>query len=217
MTRLAHVRYLLFSFLIFDQRTTGCIACSSSCSTCVGSANFCLTCKSPQVASSGQCIATCLDGTYLSSGVCRNCHPDCAHCSGSSFNQCSACPPTRPVPKSGRCLPTCDRSHFFDNTTSKCRACDPSCSSCSSSGPDHCLACSDPTQILFAGSCVLANCSDPSGVVPGLGVCLSGLLNQNNGDPTTNPNSHPSVVWREILLLALGLSGFVVTSLVSFA
>lgn len=184
----------------------------------MGSANFCLTCASQQLASSGQCVSTCPTGTFSASGACLQCHPDCASCSGPSFNQCSTCPSKLPVLTSGRCLPTCSQTEFFDRTTSTCQACDPSCSSCSSSGPSHCLACSSSTQVLRAGTCVSANCNGSSNVVPGLGLCLSELVQVSTSansstpvpavtgltSPTVIINAHHSLAWWEILLMALG-------------
>ena len=144
----------------------------------MGSADFCLTCPNQQLASSGQCVSTCPGGTFSASGTCLKCHPDCASCSGSSFNACSACPPERPVLSSNRCLPTCGRSKFFDLTSSTCESCDPSCSSCSGSGSTNCLACSSNNDVLRAGSCVSANCTGSTSVVPSLGVCLSELVQE---------------------------------------
>ena len=213
---------LAFTFDV-NQRTIGSIACSPPCATC-SSASYCLTCKSPQLASSGQCVSTCPTGTFNSSGACVQCHPDCASCSGSSFEQCSACFPTRPVLSSGRCLPTCVESQFFDLTNSTCQNCDSSCSSCSGPGSTNCLACSSPTQVLRSGSCVSVNCVGSSNVVPDLGVCLSDLVQVSPvpSSKTTKPfssaptvpssgSSTPSVVvnglqmaWWKIFLMVLG-------------
>ena len=228
-------RYASIAFTFdVDQHTVGFIACSSPCATC-SSASFCLSCKSPQLASSGQCVSTCPTGTFRSSGACLKCHPDCASCSGSSFEQCSTCFPTRPVLSSGRCLPTCAESQFFDLTNSKCQDCDSSCSSCFGPGSTNCLACSSPTQVLRAGSCVSANCVGSSNVVPDLGICLSDLLqgspilnstttttassssasngdSNGNSDGSTTPSYdvNGGIVWWEILLIVLGGIIFIV-------
>lgn len=189
------------------------IACSSSCSTCLGSPSFCLTCKSERLAFSGHCVSTCPTGTVASVGACIKCHPDCASCSGSSFSQCLTCPSNLPVLVSGRCLPTCTKSQFFDTNTSSCQVCDSSCSSCFDSGPNSCLACSGSTQVLRAGLCVTANCSGASDVTPGLGVCLSDLLvnatsptlpGSGNTDGSTK-SGKGSLVWWKILLLVIGI------------
>ncbi|CAK5272781.1 unnamed protein product [Mycena citricolor] len=197
-----------------------CTACDSSCSTCAGSSSFCLSCHSNQLALSGQCISTCPPNTFLgtSNASCSACHPDCAACSGPAFDQCTSCSPSssRPVLKSGRCLPTCSKTEFFDITSSTCHACDGSCSSCSGSGPGQCLACADPSQVLRAGSCVAAGCA---AVVSGLGACLSELVDVpsvTSGSPLpsasgidapttgTANTTRRRLAWWEILLMVLG-------------
>ena len=78
------------------------------------------------------------------------------------------------------------------------------------------MACSSSTQVLQAGSCVSANCNGSSDVIPGLGICLSDLVLSTSTkssapipsatgltDPTVI-NTHPSLAWWEILLMALG-------------
>ena len=164
--------------------------CSSSCSTCVGSPDFCLTCPSGQVLSAGRCISACPSATFSSSGSCIKCHPDCSTCSGTSFNQCSSCPPSRPVLTNGRCLSTCSKSQFLDTET--CRSCDPSCSSCSGPGSSNCLGCSSSSQVLRGGSCVSANCQDSSSVIPRLGVCLSELVEVPSPSPPQSASEPPS-------------------------
>ncbi|KAJ7750288.1 hypothetical protein B0H16DRAFT_1691637 [Mycena metata] len=199
-----------------------CTACDSSCSTCTGSSTTCVTCPNNQLASNGKCVSTCPSNTFSASGACVACHPDCATCTGSSFSQCASCPSTRPVLSSGRCLPTCSKSQFFDPTSSSCQTCDASCSSCSGSGSSSCLACSSASQVLRGGTCTTATCNNSTSVVPGLGVCLSDLVlvssvATNNGtitEPTKpTPSAPPAstvvtngrpLAWWEILLMALG-------------
>ncbi|KAJ6523452.1 insulin-like growth factor binding protein, partial [Mycena vulgaris] len=200
-----------------------CTACDSSCSTCTGSATSCLTCPSGQLAANGKCVATCPSNTFTASGACLACHPDCATCSGPAFAQCASCPPTRPVLAGGRCLATCSKAQFFDTTSGVCQACDASCSSCAGAGPSNCLACAGTGQVLHGGACAAATCTNGTGIVPGLGVCLSDLVvvtaapapNTTISAPTkpappppVTPPAAPStrrpLVWWEILLLALG-------------
>ncbi|KAF8839870.1 growth factor receptor domain-containing protein [Paxillus ammoniavirescens] len=193
-----------------------CTACSSSCSSCAGSANFCLTCNNGLLASNGQCVNSCPSNTFSSSGACVACHPDCATCSGGSFNQCTSCNKNLPVPTNGRCLATCSKNQYFDTTSSTCQSCDGSCSSCSGPGANNCLACSSSSQVLRAGTCVAANCSSGSSIVPGLGICLSELVlvPSSSGSsplpsitglstPVTTTTRQP-LQWWEILLMALG-------------
>ncbi|KAG9221990.1 hypothetical protein CCMSSC00406_0009198 [Pleurotus cornucopiae] len=77
-----------------------------------------------------KCVQTCPSNTFSSttSTSCTLCHPDCASCSGGAFNQCTACPPERPVLANGHCLSTCAKSQFLNPTSSSCQPCDPSCS-----------------------------------------------------------------------------------------
>ena len=199
-----------------------CTACDSSCGTCAGSSTFCLTCTGNQLASEGKCSTSCPTNTFQStttSGTCVSCHPDCETCTGSSFTQCASCPPSRPVLSNGRCLPTCSKTQFFDSSSNSCVDCDSSCASCSGSGTGSCLSCADSTgHILRGGSCVPATCTGNTTVVPGLGACLSDLVEI----PSTSSNSAPlpsltgittpteitekgsSLAWWEILLMALG-------------
>ncbi|CAL1703272.1 unnamed protein product [Somion occarium] len=204
------------------QDNLTCTACDSSCGTCAGSATFCLTCANNQLASNGKCVSSCPSNTFSSSGSCISCHPDCASCSGSSFNQCSSCPQDRPVLTGGRCLPTCSKSQYFDKTSSSCQSCDSSCSSCSGSGPNNCLACSNSNQILRGGSCVSSTCSSSTSIIPGLGLCLSDLVAVPVSSGTSSaiplptvtgidtpiapakPSSSRPLAWWEILLMALG-------------
>ncbi|KIJ63333.1 hypothetical protein HYDPIDRAFT_156112 [Hydnomerulius pinastri MD-312] len=195
-----------------------CTACSSSCSSCAGSANFCLTCNNGLLASNGQCVNSCPSNTFSSSGTCVTCHPDCATCSGESFSQCTSCNKNLPVLTNGRCLATCSQNQYFDTTSSTCQSCDGSCSSCSGSGPNNCLACSSSAQVLRGGTCVAANCSSGTSVVPGLGTCLSELVlvpsSSSSGSsalPSITGISTPisttssqRLQWWEILLMALG-------------
>ncbi|KAF9533620.1 hypothetical protein CPB83DRAFT_890095 [Crepidotus variabilis] len=198
-----------------------CTPCSSSCATCAGNANFCLTCTSNLLASpTGQCVSTCPPSSFPStaaSGSCLTCHPDCTSCSGSSFNQCTTCPPSRPVLSNGRCLPTCSKKQFFDTTSSQCKDCNSACGSCSGPGDGDCLAC-DTSKVLKGGSCVDANCGQGAATLPGLGVCLSSLVivpGTTGTSPTPLPTitglADPTIIsgkkrleWWEILLMALG-------------
>jgi hypothetical protein len=197
-------------------------ACSSQCGTCLGAANFCLTCNGNQLASDGKCVSSCPSNTLATAGACSPCHPDCATCSGTSFSQCNSCPSGRPVLSSGRCLPTCSKTQFFDGTSGSCQSCDSSCSSCSSAGPSNCLACSSSTSVLRGGSCAPANCgANATAVIPGLGVCLSDLVSvpQVSGSSVpiplpsitgidtpavTNTSGGRALAWWEILLMVLG-------------
>ena len=183
--------------------------------------------------SSGKCVSSCPSDTFSSSGSCLKCHPDCATCSGASFNQCNSCPPSRPVLTGGRCLPTCSKNQYLDTATSTCQSCDLSCSSCSGPGSRNCLGCSSSGQVLRGGSCVSMDCQDSSGTIPGLGVCLSELVQVQSRLPpesltgatplstatgltvptpaSTKPRS--KLTWWQIFLMAVG-SAFILLMLI---
>ncbi|KAF8528206.1 insulin-like growth factor binding protein, partial [Hysterangium stoloniferum] len=205
------------TFLGTDNLT--CTPCDSTCTTCVDNSKFCLACASNQLASNGTCVTSCPSNTFSSSGACLSCHPDCATCTGSAFNQCSTCPSSRPVLSStGRCLPTCAKNQYLDPSSAKCVQCDSSCSSCAGPGSNQCMACADQGNVLTSGTCAPAKCTSQSGVVPGLGVCLSDLVAVPNPTATPPPlptftppapvtapsNGSRRLAWWEILLMALG-------------
>ncbi|KAG5642324.1 hypothetical protein DXG03_002999 [Asterophora parasitica] len=87
---------------------------------------------------------------------------------------------------------------------------------CSGPGPSNCLACSSSSQVLRAGSCVSANCQGTSTVIPGLGVCLSDLIqvpSATTGAPALptvtglvepTSTSRRALEWWQILLMTLG-------------
>lgn len=209
-----------------------CSNCSSTCGTCAGSSTFCLTCNNNQLASGGSCVTSCPSNTLSSSGACVPCHPDCATCSGESFNQCSTCPPDRPVLSNGRCLPTCSKTEFFDTASGSCKNCDSSCASCSAAGSQGCLSCADSNSVLRGGSCVPETCTGGTSVVAGLGACLSDLVSIPQSDssgtasgsaalPSITGLDTPTVIesgthlqWWQILLMTLGVAFLILLLLV---
>ncbi|KAG2355406.1 hypothetical protein BDR07DRAFT_1474106 [Suillus spraguei] len=176
------------------QDNLTCPACSSSCSSCAGSATTCLTCANNLLASNGQCVSSCPSNTFSSSGSCVSCHADCATCSA------------LPVLTSGRCLATCSQNQYFDTTSSTCQSCDSSCASCSGAGLNNCLACSSSSQVLRG---VLARqltapavqvLSQVLGLLPS--GTSSGALPSGLSTPITTTTQQ--LQWWEILLMALG-------------
>ncbi|EEB89228.1 hypothetical protein MPER_12698, partial [Moniliophthora perniciosa FA553] len=83
-----------------------------------------------------------------------------------------------------------------------------------------CLSCSNPNQVVKGGQCVDAGCTSNTTVIPGLGVCLSNLVQvppTPTGTeaplPTITGLDNPTVInqtsgtrleWWQILLMALG-------------
>lgn len=175
-------RYAAFCcFRFVDQRIIGCLACSAACSSCVETAENCLTCTNRLA--TGECASTCPGGFFNATGTCVPCHSDCATCSGPAFNQCSKCPTDRPVLAQGRCLRTCgSKTQFFNHSTSSCQSCDSSCSSCFGAGPNKCLACSNSTAVLHNGKCSSTSCTGIA--LDNLGMCFTDV---NPFGPNSGP------------------------------
>lgn len=195
------------------------IACSSNCGTCVNSADFCLSCKSGQFASLGTCVSSCPSNMFSDSGKCTQCHPDCATCSGASFNQCLSCPSNNPILTTAkRCVTTCAKTEYFDSSSGTCKSCDSSCGSCSGGGSTSCLSCASSTQVLRAGKCTNVDCGNGQGPTSGLGICLAEIVQVpgNSGSPPVSippvdpnasqpiPHGH-KLTWWQILLIVLGV------------
>nr|CAD7261535.1 unnamed protein product [Timema shepardi] len=82
-----------------------CRTCHSTCETCDGPNEYsCLSCPSPLLLQGSQCLATCLDGSYLDQGVCVPCLHTCKRCT--SRVNCSQCAPGLFL-QSGECRATC--------------------------------------------------------------------------------------------------------------
>ncbi|KAJ7198726.1 hypothetical protein GGX14DRAFT_373774 [Mycena pura] len=111
-------------------------------------------------------------------------------------SNCLFCPSSRPVLTDGRCLPTCNKTQFFDPT---CVACNWSCSSCSGSGPSQCLVCASASQVRHAGTCVAASCQQ-AGICPARRR-RSAIPWRNT--PTAVAAPRCALAWWEILLMAL--------------
>ncbi|KAH9930833.1 uncharacterized protein B0H18DRAFT_991485 [Fomitopsis serialis] len=146
-----------------------CTACDSSCSTCTCTSSARLTRKLSEL--------PCLP-------------PDCATCSGTSFNQCSS-----------RCLPTC-RNRSSSTPRRPLSICDSSCSSCSSSGPNSCLACSSSSQILRGGTTGL--CLSDLVVTAASGSTAAPLPTITGINSNTSTTTRTSLTWWQILLMTLG-------------
>ena len=102
---------------------------------------------------SGECYATCPDGTYPSEGSCigkrlsynsyLDCQPYCTQCFGPSANECSACNLTLGYALAGTsCLQvTCVPRYFLNEITIACDACHETCYECFGPESAQCLSC----------------------------------------------------------------------------
>ncbi|PFH53554.1 hypothetical protein AMATHDRAFT_73358 [Amanita thiersii Skay4041] len=217
---------------VSPQDNVTCIPCSPTCSTCAGSADFCLSCPRNGLVFAGKCMNSCPSNTVEgissnNSRTCLSCHADCATCSGPSFTQCTSCPTLRPVLSNGRCLATCGRGQFLDSGSKSCQSCDPECASCAGPENNQCLSCKGNDRVLHAGLCVAAQCQGSGGLISSLGVCFSNLVaipeptgtNSPHGpngssipmptitgltEPISDDTKKIRLAWWQILLMALG-------------
>ncbi|EAU82768.2 insect antifreeze protein [Coprinopsis cinerea okayama7 len=217
--------------------TPVCERCDSSCSSCSGTSTFCTSCPSPNLLNPtrGTCNPVpCPSSTFEQNGACIPCHPDCASCSGPSYDQCTSCSSTgtRPLLLDGICLPHCrNKNEWFDGDTGRCARCHESCGSCMGPREEQCLSC-EGLKVLREGRCVDAPCAPPSSsadgdnaahglapgvMVPDLGVCLSELVLVPSSGTSTGGAPLPSISgintptkgksgleWWQILLIVLG-------------
>lgn len=196
--------------LMSDTDSASVIACSSSCATCEGSADFCTSCPAGQNAVAGRCTSgtSCPSGFFQTNATqpCTPCHPDCATCSD-KLDSCTSCPPNRPVlTASNNCVPTCSPNQYFDATSGSCKTCDASCASCIGPGASQCMACPART-VLEQGSCVPASCATTTS----LGVCLEDLVNVKSKTslPSSDDKGKKVPFWVYILV-AYGILGLLV-------
>lgn len=134
---------------------TSCQKCSTSCTTCTA-LNTCTSCKGTLVNYKGSCVASCPANTLTASGICVDCDPNCAGCSGSTSSCINCVPGTFRLAE--RCYRDCPISHYTDLATLTCKKCDANCKACG--GPGRCTACLDdstPVGGLCAADCG-ANC-----------------------------------------------------------
>ena len=119
-----------------------CLACSTRCLTCQGSAERCTSClpsqylynrscytQCPVAIVNGICTDTCPGGSFLKGSSCVRCDASCQTCSGSATS-CTSCA-NGYYSHLGNCIKDCP----FDTLPrgSSCVACDSSCDGCSGS------------------------------------------------------------------------------------
>ncbi|KAG8861934.1 hypothetical protein FRB96_002377 [Tulasnella sp. 330] len=142
-------------------------------------------------------------------GTCISCHADCSTCSGASFDECTSCPPTRPVKtSSGRCLQACEKGQFWDSTSGQCEGCATGCATCADATPNMCMSCAQGL-VLQAGKCVSTACPGGAAGLNTLGgVCLAQLETSVNPTSTsttttTTTTASPGVNWWEYLVIGI--------------
>lgn len=151
----------------------------SKCSSCVSTATTCISCASIGLFATptGSCVSTCPSGTYASINnstlQCLPCPAGCETCSSNSV--CLTCGPSRPVLSNGACSVVCQKHQYWDPTSSSCLGCNSNCTSCIGPSQTQCVSC-ESGMLLKAGSCFSMACEGHTGTLPGLGLCLSHIV-----------------------------------------
>ncbi|XP_068615370.1 extracellular matrix organizing protein FRAS1-like, partial [Brachionichthys hirsutus] len=161
---------------LYSQDNT-CQNCHPSCRSCEGPlASDCLHCLKPEEVlllqashlQHGVCMAGCPAHSFLDHmQTCRECHPSCWLCSGTSADNCTSCPSPSDLYQD-RCVPSCPQGFFSQED--QCQACHPSCQTCSGSSQADCTSC-PPLASLHSGYC-RTNCQDGHFLNTVTGECL---------------------------------------------
>ncbi|KAA0724286.1 hypothetical protein E1301_Tti003554 [Triplophysa tibetana] len=112
-----------------------CKRCAPHCDSCASS-DTCTRCSFLYLLLNGECKAVCPKGYFedLDQGICVNCHPTCATCSGPLSDDCETCDPLTPKLYEGT----------YYSAGERCERCDRSCEQCTGPGPDTCRVCTPP-------------------------------------------------------------------------
>lgn len=177
--------------------------CSSTCSSCLNSADSCTSCndgfilngticlqcpddcKTCEIEGDASLCTSCFEGYYLNNGKCNQCYYECATCYDKSrycytckegyykytqnenyyygycqecylgTSNCSKCTSDFPEGKAVFTCLECDNGYFLKDN--ECKECHPSCKTCDGTSEQNCLTCRDD-YFLIDGKCL--QCSD---------------------------------------------------------
>lgn len=131
----------------------------------LGDSISCLKCASSYYFYNYQCLLSCPQGTYPTSGMllypqftnrnlitfktvvlnhlCSPCDSTCATCTGSASTNCLTCSTPRYLQSSSSsCVTACNSNQFINTSLGKCSDCDSTCTTCTGLYPFQCLTCS---------------------------------------------------------------------------
>jgi len=163
-----------------DGICTNLSACTSPCTSCSFSSDFCLECdgssETPVIyPPKGTCnqLGTGLTHncpeTYFedTDEVCKKCSPNCEHCVQEA-GHCTSCPQIYSASILNKldntCVETCpELVSVYNSLENTCEPCHESCATCKGTGEDKCLSCpSSGTKYFTSDSRCLEEC--PQGV-----------------------------------------------------
>ena len=151
-----------------------CVPCNSPCKTCINHPSYCTSCLNGMgylqtSAVQQSCVLNCVDGTYVSNGVCLVCDFRCATCIGSATN-CVSCPAGQ-VLYNGGCWATCPAISFAQDgmnatctdscpagfwkvSVTQCAPCAAQCTTCDGSAT-NCTSCLQGS-VSINGTCTVS-------------------------------------------------------------
>ncbi|KAL4442387.1 hypothetical protein ABPG74_005728 [Tetrahymena malaccensis] len=120
-----------------DGSHVACQQCDPTCRTCSGAgSSLCQSCDATlfrTLNASNQCV--CMNGYFLSGGVCQKCDSNCKGCTNNSTN-CTSCSSLMRL-VGNQCV--CENGYFAQG--SNCVQCDITCSTCNGPTAGDCLTC----------------------------------------------------------------------------
>lgn len=133
---------------------TSCQTCYYTCKECInGTSSGCTSCKVTYLFFEGQCVKSCIPGTFEINNTCQKCDPTCKECVSGSRISCISCREDSFMmyssEKTGSCDSTCPSGTYAEISSRSCKNCDTSCSECIDFGPKACSKCRFPNVLVI--------------------------------------------------------------------
>jgi hypothetical protein len=132
-----------------NSTTLNCENCISPCASCSNLGSNCTSCVSPNLFYNGNCVPTCPNNMYPSTGNCLICTGLCSTCLNASY--CLSC--TSNFYFNGSCViaSSCPSGTFANLTALNCDNCTSPCATCSNTAV-NCTSCV-PSNFYYDGIC----------------------------------------------------------------
>ncbi|XP_039628875.1 proprotein convertase subtilisin/kexin type 5 [Polypterus senegalus] len=129
------------SYNYYPDEDGTCRRCPAHCDLCRDGTG-CTECSYLYLLLDGICKATCPEGYFedFDQGKCVQCHPTCATCSGTTYNDCDSCSIYYPKLYEGQCFEQCPDG-TYELSSEQCQECDQTCSKCTGPDPTDCTKC----------------------------------------------------------------------------
>ncbi|EAR95046.2 TNFR/NGFR cysteine-rich region family protein (macronuclear) [Tetrahymena thermophila SB210] len=153
----------------YQDSSSNCSQCNSTCATCEGSASFCKSCSGTLFLdeSTNSCNPTCPQGTYQNAigNICTVCDPTCTTCSGPNSNDCLSCSTTFYFNANQKtCVESCPPQTYANAASNICSSCNSSCLACNGPASNNCIQCSNSLYLNQSSNQCVSIC--PQGTFP---------------------------------------------------